>query len=67
MSEYASKIKIVEELLRKADSDLKVAINEEDRINQIERRSQLFSELRTLKRLEWEEQHDEPVGSEDER
>ena len=66
MSAYASKIKIVEELLRKVDRDLKTASNEEDRTKMIERRSQLFAELRTLKRLEWEEQH-ERVGFEDER
>lgn len=62
---YEARIKLVQEIMRKIDRDLKVAANEEDRAKLMERRSQVFEELRRLKRLEWEERNERIDMSED--
>ena len=63
---YEMKIRVVEQVLKAVDRDLKEASSESERAKLINRRSEVFSEIRRLKRLEWEEQH-ERVGFDDER
>lgn len=63
---YEMKIQIVEQVLKNVDRELKAASSESARNQLIKRRSEVFAEMRKLKRLEWEEQH-ERVGFDDER
>lgn len=63
---YEMKIRIVEQVLKNVDRELKAASSESARNQLIKRRSEVFAEMCKLKRLEWEEQH-ERVGFDDER
>ena len=62
---YEMKIRLVEQVLKSVDADLRNA-DESKKQELIQRRSGIFEELRKLKRLDWEEQN-ERVGFDDER
>ncbi len=54
---YENRIKVIEDILKNLDKQIKDAA-ESNVTSLLEKRSAAFEDLRRLKRLQWEEQHE---------